>query len=50
MTITIIGTGHIGGSMAISLLENGFAKKVIGVDRDQVSLDKALRRRILTKL
>ncbi|MEZ4957723.1 MAG: prephenate dehydrogenase [Saprospiraceae bacterium] len=47
MTITIIGTGHIGGSMAISLLENGFAKKVIGVDRDQVSLDKALRRRII---
>lgn len=47
MTVTIIGTGHIGGSMAISLLENGFAKKVIGVDRNQESLDKALRRRII---
>ncbi len=47
MTVTIIGTGHIGGSMAISLIENGFAKKVIGVDRHQESLDKALRRRII---
>ncbi len=47
MTITIIGTGHIGGSMAISLLENGFAKKVIGVDRNKESLNKALRRRII---
>lgn len=47
MTITIIGTGHIGGSMAISLLENGFAQKVIGVDRNPESLDKALRRRII---
>ncbi|MEO1262470.1 MAG: prephenate dehydrogenase [Bacteroidota bacterium] len=47
MTVTIIGTGHIGGSMAISLLENGFAKKIIGVDRNQESLDKALRRRII---
>ena len=47
MTITIIGTGHIGGSMAISLKENGFAQKIIGVDRQQDSLDKALRRRII---
>ena len=47
MTVTIIGTGHIGGSMAISLLENGFAQKIIGVDRNQDSLDKALRRRII---
>lgn len=47
MIVTIIGTGHIGGSMAISLIENGFANKIIGVDRDQESLDKALRRRII---
>ena len=47
MKVTIIGTGHIGGSMAISLLENGFAKKIIGVDRNKDSLDKALRRRII---
>ena len=47
MVVTIIGPGHIGGSMAISLLENGFAKKIIGVDRSRESLDKALRRRII---
>ncbi|MBI1226224.1 MAG: prephenate dehydrogenase [Bacteroidetes bacterium] len=47
MTITVIGTGHIGGSMAISLKENGFADHVIGVDASRDSLDKALRRRII---
>lgn len=47
MTITIIGTGHIGGSMAISLKENGFADHIIGVDVNSESLDKALRRRII---
>lgn len=47
MTIAIIGIGHIGGSMAISLKENGFAKTVIGVDASEESLDKALRRRII---
>lgn len=47
MTITIIGIGLIGGSMAISLKENGFADHVIGVDASQISLDKALRRRII---
>jgi prephenate dehydrogenase len=47
MTTTIIGTGHIGGSMAISLKENGFADHIIGVDASRTSLDKALRRRII---
>lgn len=47
MTITIIGIGHIGGSMAITLKENGFAGHVIGVDANTESLDKALRRRII---
>lgn len=47
MTVTIIGTGHIGGSMAISLKENGFADHIIGVDVNSESLDKALRRRII---
>lgn len=47
MTITIIGIGLIGGSMAISLKENGFADHIIGVDASQISLDKALRRRII---
>lgn len=47
MTITIIGIGLIGGSMAISLKENAFADHIIGVDASRTSLDKALRRRII---
>jgi prephenate dehydrogenase len=47
MTITIIGIGLIGGSMAISLKENGFADKIIGVDVSQDNLDKAIRRRLI---
>ena len=47
MTITIIGIGLIGGSMAISLKENGFAQRIIGVDKSQENLDKAVRRRLI---
>jgi prephenate dehydrogenase len=47
MTITIIGIGLIGGSMAISLKENGFADRIIGVDKSQGNLDKAVRRRLI---
>lgn len=47
MTITIIGLGLIGGSLAITLKENGFAKHIIGVDAQSESEDKALRRRII---
>lgn len=47
MIITIVGVGLIGGSMAISLKENGFATKIIGVDQSQDNLDKAIRRRLI---
>lgn len=47
MIITIIGVGLIGGSLAISLKENGFADKIIGVDTSQDNLDKAIRRRLI---
>lgn len=47
MTIAIIGVGLIGGSLAITLKENGFAKRIIGVDIKQDNLDKAIRRRII---
>ena len=47
MTITVIGIGLIGGSLAITLKENGFAKHIIGVDSNVESIDKALRRRII---
>ncbi len=42
MTVTIIGVGLIGGSMALALKENGFAQKVIGVDASEAHLQKAL--------
>ncbi len=47
MKVTIIGIGLIGGSIAISLKENGFADHIIGVDRSQENLDKAVRRRLI---
>lgn len=49
MVVTIIGVGLIGGSLAISLKENGFASQVIGVDASQENLDKAIRRRLIDK-
>ncbi len=47
MKVTIIGLGLIGGSLAISLKENGFADTIIGVDALEESEHKALRRRII---
>jgi prephenate dehydrogenase len=42
MTITIIGLGLIGGSLAIGLRENGFADKLIGVESNELHAQKAL--------
>ena len=47
MVVTVIGLGLIGGSLAISLKENGFAKTLIGVDHNPENIDKAFRRRLL---
>jgi len=47
MNTTIIGIGLIGGSLAITLKENGFAQRIIGVDASQENLDKAIRRRLI---
>ena len=47
MTITVIGVGLIGGSMALCLKELGLAKKVIGVGRSNDSLAKALELNII---
>lgn len=47
MTIAIIGIGLIGGSLAITLKENGFAHTILGVDKSQDNLDKAIRRRLI---
>ncbi len=42
MNIAIIGTGLIGGSIAIALKENGIAKNIIGIERNQDHATKAL--------
>lgn len=47
MTVAIIGIGLIGGSLAITLKENGFADRIIGIDASQDNLDKAMRRRLI---
>ncbi|MEM9884787.1 MAG: prephenate dehydrogenase [Bacteroidota bacterium] len=50
MTIAIIGIGLIGGSLAITLKENGFADTIIGVDANKESEHKALRRKIIDEV
>lgn len=47
MVVTIVGIGLIGGSLAITLKENGFASRIIGVDVSRENLDKAIRRRLI---
>jgi prephenate dehydrogenase len=47
MTISIVGIGLIGGSLAITLKENGFAKRIIGVDVNEQNLEKAMHRRLI---
>lgn len=42
MTVTIIGIGLIGGSMALALKEKGFADRVLGVDTNTTHCEKAL--------
>lgn len=42
MTVTVIGTGLIGGSMALAIKEKGLASRIIGVDADPEHLQKAL--------
>jgi prephenate dehydrogenase len=42
MTVSIVGIGLIGGSLALALKEKGLAEKVIGVEADPVHQQKAL--------
>lgn len=42
MNIAIIGVGLIGGSIAITLKEKKYADKLIGIDKDENNLKKAL--------
>ena len=47
MIATVIGTGLIGGSLAISLKEKGVANWIIGVDNKQENLVKAQELKII---
>ncbi len=42
-TVTIVGTGLIGGSMAIAVKEKGLAEKIIGVEANLAHAQKALQ-------
>ena len=50
MTITIIGTGLIGGSMALIAKEKGFAIKVIGVEKNADHAAKAVELKIVDEI
>jgi len=50
MTITIIGIGLIGGSMALDLKNRGFAKKIIGVDSNLNHQNVALLSKIVDEI
>jgi len=46
--ITIVGTGLIGGSLALALRQNGFAGTIVGFDRPAV-LDRAVDRQVIDR-
>ncbi|MEP7323204.1 MAG: prephenate dehydrogenase/arogenate dehydrogenase family protein, partial [Saprospiraceae bacterium] len=46
-TLTVIGVGHIGGSLALAAKQSGLIDKVIGVDHNTLNLDKALEMGII---
>ncbi|MEI3791981.1 MULTISPECIES: prephenate dehydrogenase [unclassified Chryseobacterium] len=47
MKISIIGTGLIGGSMALKLKEKGIADFIYGIDNNQQHITEALNRHII---
>jgi prephenate dehydrogenase len=50
MTITFIGLGLIGGSLAISLRENHFGSRFIGVDLNPVHCEQALKLKLVDEI
>jgi prephenate dehydrogenase len=50
MTITIIGIGLIGGSIAIGLKESGFATQIIGVERNPDYANRAVALGLVDKI
>ena len=49
MTAAIIGTGLIGGSLALTLREKGIAGTIIGVDNDPANIQKALDLQLINR-
>lgn len=47
MVVAVIGTGLIGGSMALTLKEYGHVTKVIGVDKNPQNLVKAIELKLI---
>ncbi|MEO6187594.1 MAG: prephenate dehydrogenase [Ginsengibacter sp.] len=50
MIVTIVGTGLIGGSMAIALKEKKIATKIIGVESDKLHQQQALNLKIVDEI
>jgi prephenate dehydrogenase len=50
MTVSVIGTGLIGGSLALTLKGNSFCNKVIGVDSNIANAQAALQLQIVDKI
>ena len=50
LTVTIIGTGLIGGSMAIALREKNIAGKLIGVDASEPHRQKAMQLKLVDEV
>lgn len=47
--VAIIGTGLIGGSLALIIKKNKLAKEVVGVSRHRKSLDLALKKNVIDR-
>lgn len=50
MTVTIIGIGLIGGSMALAIKEHGFAQHIIGVESNESHAQKALQLNLVDEI
>jgi prephenate dehydrogenase len=50
MTVTIIGIGLIGGSIAIALTESGFATEIIGVEASEKHAARALELGLVNRI
>lgn len=50
LKVTIIGTGLIGGSLALDLKSSGFCDYVIGVESNPVHAEQALQRKLVDEI